>query len=91
MFRNLTAGDEVTRMLGDGGLLMRMVVVAVEDDFVYCDEAKERPMRDLPVGDHWKFDRDTGVEEDEGLEWGRAFDKSGSRLITASEEAALAP
>ena len=81
MFRELKVGDEVARQMGSNGPTMRMIVVSVDDDAVYCDAVGERPMKGLPFDEHWKFDRDTGVEEDEGLKWGKKFGVTGTRLL----------
>lgn len=86
-FGHLKVGEEVDRQMGDGGPLMRMVVVKVTDDRIYCDAAKDRPMLNSaePIEDHWQFDRETGVEEDERLGWGMKFGVTGSYLVSTEK------
>lgn len=81
--RTLEAGDLVIRRIGLAPLCsdMTMIVVWVTDDHIFCDEANTRPMLGLPISEHWKFDRTIGCEENPGLEWGRKFGITGSRLM----------
>ena len=67
-FRNLKVGDKVTRLLAQT-IKMEMIVVAVKDKFIYCDAAQDRPMKGLSLWQHWKFDRDTGLEEEDRMSW----------------------
>jgi len=52
----MKVGDAATRILC--GLPMQLTVTAVDDLFIYCGP--------------WKFDKDTGAEVDEELDWGVA-------------------
>ena len=62
--KDLKVGDLVTRMLG--GAPMPLKVTEVTDTLVICG--------------WWTFDRETGVEEDPELGWGRSFGVTGSFL-----------
>lgn len=79
-FAHLKAGDVVQRQMGYGGPTMLMIVVHVEDEAVYCD-SENRVLQGLPLREHWKFDRMSGFEEDDGLRWGREYGKAGTFLI----------
>lgn len=68
-FRDLKVGDIVTRKLG-GVVPMKLRITEVTDTLIICG--------------WWKFDRETGVEEDEDLGWGVAFGKTGSYLSEES-------
>jgi hypothetical protein len=64
---NIKPGDTVLRMLGGmTGVPMELKVSAVDEDFIHCGP--------------WKFDRETGAEVDEELEWGPQFGVTGSYL-----------
>jgi hypothetical protein len=69
-------------MMGEDGPIMEMIVVQVDDNLIYCDAVKRRPMKGKPLEDHWMFDRDQGIEEDADLGWGKKFGKTGTRLVT---------
>lgn len=60
VFTLVKAGDMVSRQFGNDGPIMTLHVTSVDDKFIYCG----------PPGDGWKFDRATGAEVDEELEWG---------------------
>lgn len=66
-FSHLKIGDTVTRMLA-GKLPQKMVVAEVNESLITC-------------GGGWTFDRATGVEEDEYLQWGVKFGRTGSYLV----------
>lgn len=66
-FRDVKVGDVVTRLLA-GKIPMRFKVSDVDENFIYCGG---------PEG--WKFDRDTGAEVDEELNWGNSG--TGSYLV----------
>lgn len=84
-FRDLTAGCIVTRMLA-GTIPQKMVVRLVDDDYIYC-AAEGFGEFDEKTGEWtgWKFDRDTGVEEDEELGWGKKFGLTGSFLVREAD------
>jgi hypothetical protein len=67
-FRDVKAGDTVSRILGDAP--MELIVTEVDEQFIYCG----------PVGVGWKFDRETGIEVDEEISWGLEFGVVGSYL-----------
>lgn len=70
-FRDLKVRDSVIRLLGP--LELEMLVVAVDEHFIYCDSHDQAMYEeDLPLEAHWKFNRDTGEEVD--------FDPAGSEL-----------
>lgn len=85
MFCELKVGDEVPRQMGSDGPTMRMIVVAIDEEHIYCDAVTERPMEGLPLDEHWKFDRVTGIEEDEELGWGKKFGVTGTRLLAHNQ------
>jgi len=67
--REIKQGDTVTRVLG--GLHVRLTVTRVDESLIHCGD--------------WTFDRVTGVEVDDDLEWGPAYGKSGSYLLPPTE------
>lgn len=66
-------GQQFTRMLG-GKLPMTMKVKEIEGDVISCNA--------LDAGEDviWTFDRKTGMEIDEDLQWGPQFGVTGSFL-----------
>lgn len=79
-FRHLKPGDRVLRIIGQV-YPMKMIVVTVDDNYVHCNADNGKGGGALPPGvELWKFDRDTGAEEDEQLEWGVKFGATGSQL-----------
>lgn len=64
-FLGIKAGDKVLRQLGPGPPFMRLLVTAVDENFIYCGD--------------WKFSRRNGAEIDEFLGWDER--KSGSQLV----------
>jgi hypothetical protein len=62
-------GTVVTRMLA-GTIPMKLEVTQVDDNVIYCGKK----------GIGYKFDRLTGAEVDEELEWGPEFGVTGSFL-----------
>jgi hypothetical protein len=82
-------GDVVDRRMGAGGPVMKMVVVAIGDNLLYCCPQEWNPKLDRPLdtwrkafykGCCWTFDLKTGVEEDAELKWGVAFGRTGTYL-----------
>lgn len=67
-FRDVKAGDKVTRLLA-GSIPMELQVVSVDDRLIHCG----------PFG--WTFCRDTGAEVDECLGWGAPPLQTGSFLV----------
>lgn len=61
--KELQIGDYVTRMLA-GTLPMELIVTEITDDLIICGA--------------WKFDRRTGAEVDEDLNWGPPPQSTGS-------------
>lgn len=70
-FTHLKPGDLVIRKLA-GKLPMTMIVREVTDTLIICDT------KDCRGG--WTFDRKTGIEEDEDLQWGVRWGRTGSFL-----------
>jgi len=66
-FRDVVAGDTVTRILGGYPMLLR--VTSVDEHLIHCG----------PSG--WTFDRLTGAEVDDDLGWGPAYGITGSYLV----------
>lgn len=65
MFTNIKVGDTVIRLLAES-IRMELAVTAITDNRIICGP--------------WTFDRSTGGEIDEELEWD-GVTHSGSRLI----------
>lgn len=72
LLRDLKPGDKVTRMLA-GTIPMKMEVLEVSDTIIKCGAL------DCPGAD-WEFDRATGAEVDELLNWGPPPKMTGSFL-----------
>ena len=69
-FDHIQAGDLVTRMLG--GAPMQLRVESITEDRIICHGG-------------WEFDRATGAEIDELLDWGPPPKRTGSYLLNTSE------
>ena len=74
MFSHIKVGDKVRRNLG--GVIMDLRCTELDAKFIYCGAP----------GIGWKFDRKTGGEVDEELEWGTKNEfgmtnRTGSRLV----------
>jgi hypothetical protein len=67
MFSHIKVGDKVKRNLG--GVIMDLYCTERDAKFIYCGAP----------GIGWKFDRHTGSEVDEELEWDNV--RTGSRLM----------
>jgi hypothetical protein len=67
-FLHVVKGDRVLRLLAEE-VPMELVVTEVSEKLITCG----------PHG--WTFDRETGIEEDPELGWGRKFNVTGSRLV----------
>jgi len=65
-FSHVQEGDVVTRMLA-GVVPMELTVTKVGETLIHCGE--------------WTFDRETGVEEDDELGWGKEHRYTGSFLV----------
>jgi len=76
----LKPGDRITRLLA-GEIPVRMRVLRVAGDLVYCTlpsiTGKVAARRSLI----WAFDRTTGAEIDDSLGWGPAYGVTGSFLV----------
>lgn len=68
-FEHIKVGDTVTRMLA-GVIPMQLKVTSVTDTLIKCGDEGG-----------WWFDRKTGAEEDEELQWGVKFGATGSFLV----------
>lgn len=69
MLRDVKVGDVVTRMLC-GTMPMQLRVTAVTEQRIICGE--------------WEFDRETGAEIDDYLDWGPPPKRTGSYLVKLS-------
>jgi hypothetical protein len=67
VIKDVKVGDMVTRMLGDQVPMMLMKVSAVTDARIICAL--------------WEFDRATGAEVDEDLDWGPPPKMTGTYII----------
>jgi hypothetical protein len=82
---HITQGDTVIRLIA-GKLEMPMRVLDVEGDLISCT------LIDLDAGDAiergliWTFDRKTGLEIDDGLEWGPRWQRTGSELVATNPD-----
>jgi len=73
---NLKVGDKVVRKLG-GLLVIPMEVAQVTSDQVVCSPVEGG--RTLPL--KYTFDLATGMEIDDGMEWGPKYGATGSYLV----------
>lgn len=78
-YTHLKPGDLTTRILG--GMPMKMRVVRVSADRIYCTPDEVRVKVALRQGLVWEFDRITGAEIDDALHWGPAYGITGSFLV----------
>jgi hypothetical protein len=78
--KHVKEGDVLTRMLG-GAIAMKVIVGKVTSKHVICGSADGV----ISWEDGWTFDRETGIEEDKDLGWGRDFRVSGSFIIMDGE------
>ena len=74
MFEHVKVGDVVTRMLA-GTIPMKLKVTAVTDTLIECGSGDEG----------WAFDRKTGAEVDDFLNWGPPPKMTGSYLLRREE------
>lgn len=65
-------GDKVTRIFG-GEIAFELLVTAITDDLIVCGS--------------WEFDKRSGYEVDDELEWGPEYGKSGSYLAGSFADA----
>lgn len=65
MFKHVKVEDVVTRVFC--GMEQQWKVTSVTDELIV-------------IGLGWSFDRETGVEEDEDLQWGVKYGRTGSYL-----------
>jgi len=63
----MKVGDQVTRVLA-GSVNMPLKVTEIDDNFIHCGP--------------WKFDKNTGAEVDEDLNWGNGGTGSYLKEIT---------
>jgi hypothetical protein len=89
---HLTQGDTVIRLIA-GELEMPMRVLKVEAELISCTPLDLDPDDALERGLIWTFDRTTGIEVDDGLEWGPRWQRTGSELVATNpdERELLAP
>ncbi|OAI41263.1 hypothetical protein AYO40_03520 [Planctomycetaceae bacterium SCGC AG-212-D15] len=67
---HIKPGDIVLRAVGES-VMMAMKVTGITEDLIICGS--------------WKFDRETGMEEDEDLGWGVAHGRTGTKLVLANK------
>ena len=72
---DIKVGDSVGRQLGEGGSIMWLTVTEVDDDLIYCNL--------------WTFDRKTGAEVDDELQWGPEYGRSGSFIVRVQQGVAV--
>lgn len=81
-FEHLKAGDRVDRYLGGDKFFMEMEVVEIRGNLLVCaavHREKDGTITGLFRGG-WTFDRKTGVEEDDDMEWGVKYGATGTYL-----------
>lgn len=80
MFEHVKVGDRITRMLA--GIPMHVIVTRVTDKLIICGSA-DGIVKGGDENDHegWWFDRVTGAEIDEDLNWGPPPKHTGSFLL----------
>jgi hypothetical protein len=77
MFADVTVGGKVIRMLA-GTIPMPMTVTDVKDDRIVCTVMTDDG---VPFCDHWEFDKVTGAEIDDFLNWGPPPKMTGSYIV----------
>ncbi len=89
---HITQGGTVIRLIA-GELEMPMRVLEVEDELISCTLPDIDPEDAVERGLVWTFDRRTGLEVDDGLEWGPRWERTGSELVATNpdERELLAP
>ncbi len=71
-------GDKVMRCLGvDEQPWMECTIMKVLTHTVIC---AMKGTEGWPLDQLWTFDRETGAEEDEGLQWGVKYGRTGSKI-----------
>lgn len=78
-FMSVRRGDRVRRLLAESAV-MDLYVVKVDEQLIYAALTDAIDPETQP-GLVWTFDRATGIEEDEELDWGILKGRSGSRLV----------
>lgn len=73
--RDLVPGDSVTRYISSARIPMALKVTKVTDTLIECGP--------------WTFDRETGMEEDADLSWGRHYGQTGSWIEPAPWDSAI--
>lgn len=77
---DVKVGDVVTRMLC-GTIPMQLRVTAVTEKLIICAVPG---FETGPHADAWTFDRETGAEIDDYLDWGPPPKRTGSYLVKLS-------
>jgi len=68
---DIKVGDKVGRQMGNDGPIMWLTVTEVDDELIHCNL--------------WPFDRKTGAEVDDDLQWGPAYGRSGSFIVRVQQ------
>jgi len=81
-FEDLKVGDRVYRMMGGRDKpWMEMEVMEIKDNLLVCGAIVQDGGKELVVfKGGWTFDRNSGLEEDDDLQWGLKYGKTGSYL-----------
>lgn len=82
---HITQGDTVIRLIA-GELEMPMRVLEIDDELISCTPLDLDPEDATERGLIWTFDRRTGLEIDDGLEWGPRWQRTGSELVATNPE-----
>lgn len=78
-FFNLKEGDRFKRHMGHNGPIMEMQVIKTDDTLIHA--------RAVGGPDGYTFDRRTGAEEDEYLQWGIKFGATGTYISKENADA----
>ena len=71
---DIEVGDKIGRQMGSDGPIMWLTVTEVDETTIYCNL--------------WQFDRATGAEIDDELQWGPEYGRSGSFIVRVQKMAA---
>ena len=70
---DIKVGDRVGRQMGNDGPIMWLTVTDVDEKIIHCNL--------------WTFDRETGAEIDEELQWGPEHGRTGSFIVRVQQAA----
>jgi hypothetical protein len=68
---DIKVGDRVGRQMGNDGPIMWLTVTDVDEEIIHCNL--------------WTFDRETGAEIDDKLQWGPKYGRTGSFIVRVQQ------